>query len=156
MADHSLQREALVVDAPPQVCVAVASDIERYPEWAPDLKEARVLERDERGRPLRVTFRAAAFGRSTTYTLRYNFSGLPGRIGWVLEEGDLTRTLDGSYTFAEVPGEPESTEVHYELEVDLVMPLPNIVKQRTEKKIIHTALRDLKARVEELYAAADA
>jgi len=156
MADHSVQREALVVDAPPETCVAVATDVERYPEWAPDLKEATVLERDGQGNPLRVAFRAAAFGRSTDYRLRYNFSGLPERISWVLEEGDMTRKLDGSYTFTPVPGDPHKTEVLYLLEVELVMPLPNIVKTRTERKIIHTALRDLKARVEHIHAAAGA
>ncbi len=156
MADHSVQREALVIDAPPETCVAVATDVERYPEWAPDLKEATVLERDAQGHPLRVAFRAAAFGRSTDYRLRYNFSGLPETISWVLEEGDITRKLDGSYTFTPVPGDPGTTEVLYLLEVELVMPLPNIVKTRTERKIIHTALRDLKTRVEHIHAAAGA
>ncbi len=155
MADHSVQRETLVIDAPPAACVAVATDVERYPEWAHDLKEATVVERDGQGLPLRVAFRAAAFGRSTDYRLRYNFSELPERISWVLDEGDFTRKLDGSYTFLPVEGDSERTEVEYVLEVELVMPLPNIVKTRTERKIIHTALRDLKARVEEIHAAAD-
>lgn len=156
MADHSVQREALVIAAPRETCVAVATDVERYPEWAHDLKEATVLERDAQSQPLRVAFRAAAFGRSTDYRLRYNFSGLPEVISWVLESGDITRKLDGSYTFRPVPGEPEATEVLYLLEVELVMPLPNIVKTRAERKIIHTALRDLKARVEHVHAAAEA
>ncbi len=156
MADHSVQRETLVIDAPPETCVAVATDVERYPEWAADLKEATVLERDAQGHPLRVAFRAAAFGRSTDYRLRYNFSGLPEVISWVLEEGDFTRKLDGSYTFTPAPDDPGKTEVVYLLEVELVMPLPNIVKTRTERKIIHTALRDLKARVERIHAAAQA
>lgn len=153
MADHSIQRETAVIDAPPEACVAVATDVERYPDWAPDLKEATIVERDAQGKPLRVAFRAAAFGRSTDYRLRYNFSGLPERISWVLEQGDITRKLDGAYTFVASDGDPGRTEVTYELEVELVMPLPNIVKNRTERKIIHTALRDLKARVERLHAA---
>lgn len=156
MADHSMQRETAVIDAPPATCVAVATDVERYPEWAPDLKEASILERDAQGRPLRVAFRAAAFGRSTDYTLRYNFSGLPERISWVLEEGDITRKLDGAYTFVASADDPDRTEVTYELEVELVMPLPNIVKSRTERKIIHTALRDLEAQVERVHTAAQA
>lgn len=156
MADHSVQRESLVIDAPPATCVAVATDVERYPEWADDLKEATVVERDAQGLPLRVAFRAAAFGRSTDYRLRYNFSGLPETISWVLEEGDVTRKLDGSYTFRPVPGDSGKTQVDYLLEVELVIPLPNIVKTRTERKIIHTALRELKARVEHIHAAAGA
>ncbi|MBS1848964.1 MAG: SRPBCC family protein [Actinobacteria bacterium] len=156
MADHSVQRETVVVEAPPRTCVAVATDVERYPEWAPELKEATVLERDAQGHPLRVAFRAAAFGRSTEYRLRYNYSGLPDRISWVLEDGDITRKLDGAYTFVALEGEPDRTEMIYELEVELVMPLPGVVKNRTERKIIHTAIQDLKARVEAVHSAAQA
>ena len=38
--------------------------------------------------------------------------------------------------------------MRYELEVELVVPLPGFVKRRAELKIMHTALRELKARVE--------
>lgn len=156
MADHSVHRETLIIDAPPSTCVQVATDVERYPEWADEVKEATVVERDSMGHPLRVAFRAAAFGRSTDYRLRYNFSGLPDRVSWVLEEGDITRKLDGSYEFSPVPGQPDKTEVVYHLEVELVMPLPNFVKTRTERKIFQIALRELKARVEAVHAAAGA
>ena len=156
MADHSVHRETMIIDAPPSTCVTVATDVERYPEWAEEVKEVTVLERDGRGHPVRVAFRAAAFGRSTDYRLRYNFSGSPDQISWVLEEGDITRKLDGSYRFSAVPGEPEKTEVVYQLEVELVMPLPNFVKTRTERKIFQIALRELKARVEYVHAAAGA
>ena len=35
------------IDAPPQRCYEVAIDYERYPEWAKDIKQATVLERDD-------------------------------------------------------------------------------------------------------------
>jgi ribosome-associated toxin RatA of RatAB toxin-antitoxin module len=156
MADHAIQREELEIDAPAAVCLAVASDVERYPEWAPDLKQAEVVSRDAQGRPERVAFRVAALGHSTSYTLRYNWSALPERISWVLTEGDVTTKLDGSYEFIPVDDDPQRTLVRYVLEVELVVPLPNIVKRRAELKIMHTALRDLKARVEVVASAADA
>src|SRR3712207_7571597 len=46
------------------------SDVERYPEWARDVKSVEVLDRDERDRPLRVAFRAGAMGHSAHYVLR--------------------------------------------------------------------------------------
>jgi ribosome-associated toxin RatA of RatAB toxin-antitoxin module len=156
MADHAIQREELEIDAPAAVCLAVASDVERYPEWAPDLKQAEVVSRDAQGRPEHVAFRVAALGHSTSYTLRYNWSALPNRISWVLTEGDVTTKLDGSYEFIPVDDDPQRTLVRYVLEVELVVPLPNIVKRRAELKIMHTALRDLKARVEVVASAADA
>ncbi len=41
-----------------------------------------------------------------------------------------------------------STEVVYELSVDLVLPIPGFVKRRAEARIIKTALADLKALIE--------
>ena len=67
MADQAT--EHISVAAPPEQCFVVAADLERYPEWAADIKEVEIKERDDLGRPLLVTFRAAAFGRSTSYTL---------------------------------------------------------------------------------------
>ena len=64
-----------------------------------------------------VTFRAAAFGRSTSYTLRYDFSEAPHILSWKLTKGDITSKLDGSYVFD--PAEGSGTQVRYHLEAEL-------------------------------------
>ena len=148
MADRVLQQEELVIDAPADACLAVALDVERYPEWATDIKEATVLSRDGQGRAELVRFRVAGMGHSTSYTLRYDYSGAPSKLAWVLEKGDVTSKLDGHYTFDQLDGDPARTDVCYQLEVELIIPLPTFVKRRAEVKIMHTALRDLRARVE--------
>ena len=145
--------ERTVINAPVERCYEVAVDIERYPEWAKDIKEASVLEHDDEGRPLDVSFRAAAMGRSTSYTLRYDYSGAPNRLAWHLVQGDITRKLDGAYEFTPNPDDPDSTDVAYHLEVDLVVPLPGFVKRRGEAKILRTALPELKARIESITTA---
>jgi len=137
--------ERMIVRASPERCRKVALDVERYPEWATDIKLVEVLDRNADGNAERVRFRAAAFGRSTTYTLLYDHDA-PGELSWKLEEGDLTRVLDGSYTFD--PLEDGDTEVTYHLVAELLMPVPGFVKRRTEGRIMHTALRELKARAE--------
>jgi hypothetical protein len=58
------------------------------------------------------------------------------------------RRLDGAYDLTPVDGDPNSTDVTYHLSVDLVVPLPGFVKRRAEAKIMHTALRELRAHVE--------
>ena len=144
MAEQTTER--MVVDATPERCFEVVADIERYPEWVGDLKEVHVLESDEEGRPIVVAFRAAAFGRSTNYTLVYDYSNAPTQFGWVQRSGDLTERLDGFYKFAEAPG--GGTEITYQLVVELRVPLPGFIKRRAEGNILHAAIRDLKARVE--------
>ena len=138
--------EKMVVRASPAYCYEVLTDFERYPEWAADIKAVSVDQRDREGRPLVVTFRAAAFGRSTSYTLRYDYSRAPSRLSWAQVEGDVTRKLDGSYQLD--PSGDGSAEVTYQLTVDLKVPLPVFVKRRAEGRITHTALRELKARAE--------
>ena len=148
MADRAVQHEELVIDAPAADCLAVALEVEQYSQWAADIREVDVLTRDGHGWPELVAFRVAAMGHSSSYMLRYDYDGLPARLAWVLEKGDVTTKLDGHYLFEPVADDPMKTSVHYELEVELVVPLPAIVKRRAEMKIMHTALRDLKSRVE--------
>ncbi|CAN5729956.1 SRPBCC family protein [soil metagenome] len=150
MADQATERTT--IDAAPDACWAVVLDFERYPDWARDIKQVDVIERDAEGRGLEVRFRAAAMGRSTNYTLRYDYTDAPHRLAWVLIAGDVTRKLDGHYHFAaaESPAaeSPAGTLVTYRLEAYLVVPLPGFVKRRAESMIVHTALRELKARFE--------
>jgi uncharacterized membrane protein len=141
-------KEQIRIDAPVARCFETLTDFGAYPEWAGDLKEVDVVERDGEGRPVVVEFRAAAMGRSTTYQLRYDYDGSPNRLGWELVTGDLPRELDGAYVLTPADDDPEATEVCYELAVDLVYPIPGFVKRRAEAKIIKTALIELKARVE--------
>jgi ribosome-associated toxin RatA of RatAB toxin-antitoxin module len=138
--------EAMVIAGTPERCFAVVSDVERYPEWVSDLKDVEVLERDGEGRALVVSYRAGAFGRSTSYVLVYDYAHAPEELSWTQREGDITSRLDGKYHFAPAPD--QGTEVRYELSVELRVPIPGFVKRRAEAHILHAAIRDLKARVE--------
>ncbi len=144
MAEQATER--MIVSATPARCFEVSSDIGAYPQWAADIKEVTIDERDEQGRPKVVTFRAAAFGRSTSYTLAYDYSEAPEVLAWVQTQGDITSKLDGRYVFA--PNGDDGTEVTYHLEVEMKVPLPGFIKMRAQSRIMSIALRELKARVE--------
>lgn len=141
-------KEHTTIEAPVEKCFEALTDFESYPEWAGDLKQAKIVERDSDGRALVVEFRAAAMGRSTTYRLRYDYSGAPNRLGWQLDTGDIQRELDGAYELHPADDDSGATEVSYELSIDLIMPIPGFVKRRAEARILKTALDELKARVE--------
>jgi len=142
MSDRAAQ--TTLIDAPLAKAYAVALDFERYPEWAKDVKEAIVRGRDGQGRATLVEFRASALGRSTRYTLSYDYSDAPNRLSWHLVDGDIMRAIDGAYSFVEVDG---GTQVFYEIEIELVIPLPGFVKRRAEQRILDT-VKELKARAE--------
>ncbi len=126
-------------------CGTIAIDLERYPEWAKDVKDVVVRARDDQGRPLEVEFRASALGRSTHYTLSYDYSDAPAVLAWSMLRGDIMRTIDGAYHFS--PTTDGGTEVRYDLIIDLVVPLPGFVKRRAEVRILNT-VRELKVRAE--------
>jgi len=137
--------EQIRIDAPSERCFEVILDFERYPEWAGDIREVEVVERDEESRGTKVAYRAAAMGRSARYTLEYDLSDAPHAVSWKLVEGDIMRVLDGTYTF---DPEGDGTLVTYQLEVELVIPMPGFIKRRAQGKIMSTALRELKKHVE--------
>ena len=136
--------ESVVVSAGLDACFAMTIDFEKYPEWAHDVKQATVLTRDARGRPTVVEFRASALGRSTHYTLEYDYALAPNKLSWHMSDGDIMRSIVGSYAF-----EPAgtSTRITYDLAVELVIPLPGFVKRRAEMRIFST-LKELKTRIE--------
>ena len=135
-----------MVIASPEIVYSVVTDFENYTNWVSDLKRIEVLERDADGRALEVEFRAAAFGRSTTYALRYDYSRAPAAISWHQTRADLTETMQGQYRFEPVG---DATRVTYDLEVELLVPIPTFIKSRAAYRIQTQALRELKAQAEQ-------
>jgi uncharacterized membrane protein len=135
----------LTVDAPLDKCWAIATDFERYPEWAKDVKSAVVVARDDQGRATEVEFRTSALGRSTHYTLAYDYSAAPHRLAWRMVKGDIMRAVDGAYMFA--PDASGGVVVTYNLSIELIVPLPGFVKRRAEVRILNT-VKELKVRAE--------
>jgi uncharacterized membrane protein len=116
----------ITIQAPHEKCWAIATDFERYPDWAKDVKSAVVLARDEEGRATQVEFRTSALGRSTHYTLSYDYSAAPARLSWHMVSGDI---------------------LTYNLSIELVVPLPGFVKRRAEVRILNT-VKELKVQAE--------
>lgn len=146
MADQATQ--TMEIAASPDRVLAALLDLDAYPTWARDLKGVTIESVDDQGRGREVTFRAAAMGRSTSYTLRYSYDEDPHRMSWELVRGDIARRIDGSYTLEPVPDAPDRTRVTYDLTVELIVPLPGFVKRRAEFKVVHAALRELRAHLE--------
>ena len=137
--------EYIAIAAPPERVWEIAADVERYPEWAKDIKDVVVRSRDEEQRPKEVEFRASALGRSTHYTLSYDYSEAPTALSWKMVKGDIERAIDGAYHFR--PDGEGGTFVKYDLAIELATPLPGFVKRRAEVRILNS-IRELKARAE--------
>ena len=137
--------QSTVIAASPERVWEIVTDFERYPDWAKDVKDVVVRARDAQSRATEVEFRASALGRSTHYTLGYDYTQAPSVLSWSLVRGDIMRTVDGAYHFTSTAD--GGTEVRYDLVIDLVVPLPGFVKRRAEVRILNT-VRELKSRAE--------
>lgn len=134
--------ESITIAAPLDEVWAIAIDLEKYPEWTHDVKDVVIRTRDVEGRPSEVEFRTSALGRSTHYTLAYDYSGAPNVLAWSMVKGDIQRSIDGAFRF-EATGDG-GTHVDYDLAIELVVPLPGFVKRRAERRILN-AIKELKA-----------
>ena len=143
MAETATQTTTIA--ATPERVWAIVTDFDSYPEWAKDVKDVVVRAHDDQGRPVEVEFRASALGRSTHYTLGYDYTNAPGELVWRLLRGDIMRTIDGAYHFSAAAD--GGTDVRYDLTIELVVPLPGFVKRRAEVRILNT-VRELKIRSE--------
>lgn len=145
-------KERITIVAPLERVFDVISDFARYPEWAPDIKATTVLARDDEGRATEVEYRAAAMGRSVSVHLRYDYAGAPERLSWQLIGSDTVKRYDGTYvlvpTDAGAADDGPSTELEYELTVELLVPLPGFVKRRAEHRIVKAAMPELKTYIE--------
>ena len=134
--------ETITIAAPLDKVWSIAIDLEKYPEWTHDVKDVVISSRDDQGRPSLVEFRTSALGRSTHYTLSYDYGEAPNVLAWTMVKGDIQRSIDGAFKFQPTPqGE---TYVEYDLAIELVVPLPGFVKRRAERRILN-AIKELKA-----------
>lgn len=138
---------SITIAATPAEVMAVIADLEAYPEWTASVKEVEILTVYEEGeRPAEARFVLDAGAIKDTYTLSYEWEDDDSEVRWTLVEAGLLRALDGAYTL--VDAGDGTTEVTYQLSVEVGIPMLGLMKRKAEKVIIGTALKELKKRVE--------
>jgi ribosome-associated toxin RatA of RatAB toxin-antitoxin module len=137
------------IDATPEAVFAVASDLERYPEWQDFLQRVTVRERDADGRATLVEAEADAKVTKLKLLLRAT-RDQPRRVAWRAEGGDV-KGLSGAFDLAEAGG-PGRTRATFGLEVDpgfkLGLLLKGPVADRLRDRILSGMLDGLKRRAE--------
>jgi ribosome-associated toxin RatA of RatAB toxin-antitoxin module len=141
-------KSSIDIAAPPEAVLAVITDFEAYPQWAGEVKEARIQERDDAGRATRVWYRMDAGALRDEHTLAYEYPS-DGEVRWTLVSSTMMRALDGAYV---VEPTEAGSHVTYQLAVDVKLPMVGLLKRKVEKLIIDRALTGLKKRVEAISA----
>ena len=143
MAEKTSQ--TIYIEADPGTVLEVIADIDSYPEWISEYKEAEVQERGADGYPKVVRFVMDAGVFKDTLVMTYEWPKNRESLSWTLVSSSLLRSLDGSYHLAP---NGSGTNVTYELSVDLAIPMIGLLKRKAERRLTDTALKDLKKRVE--------
>jgi len=140
---------SIEIGASPEAVFAVASDLERYPEWQDFLNRVEVRERDADGRATLVEAGADAKVTTLKILLRANRDE-PRRVAWYAEKGDL-KALSGAFDLAEAG--PGRTRATFGLEVDpgfkLGLLLKGPVADSLRDRILQGMLDGLKTRAEQ-------
>jgi hypothetical protein len=144
MADRTSSN--LTISAGKPEIMAVITDFPAYPTWAEGIKSAEILSTGDGGRAEHVRFKLEAGPIKDIYVLAYEWEG-DDAVRWnMFEPGKMISSMSGSYRLA---GRENQTEVTYELAVEASLLRIGIIKRKTEKMIVDTALKDLKRRVEQ-------
>jgi len=144
MANFS--KSVITIEAPIEQVQKTLFELDKYPEWSTQIKSSEALDRDDQGRVTKVKMSIDAGMMKDRLTLDYDWSQAPSKLSFSLEDADLLTGMDGIYTITSV--DEDTTEVTYELEVSLSMPIPAMMRQKAEKATIDAALAQLKSHLE--------
>jgi ribosome-associated toxin RatA of RatAB toxin-antitoxin module len=120
--------------------------VEGYSTWMSSIKKSEVTERDDQGRPIKATLSIDAGVMKDRPTLDYDWSAAPSELSFSLDEADLMTAMTGKYILKAV--DEDTTQVTYQLGVEISMPVPRMMIAKTEQNTIDTALAELKAHLE--------
>ena len=144
MANFS--KSVITIEAPIVQVQKALFELDKYPEWSTQIKSSEALDRDDQGRVTKVKMSIDAGMMKDRLTLDYDWSQAPSKLSFSMEDADLQTSMDGIYTITSI--DEDTTEVTYELEVSLSMPIPAMMRQKAEKATIDAALAQLKSHLE--------
>lgn len=145
--------ESLVINASPEAIKESLLDFESYPDWMSGVIAMEVLERDKKGRGTKVRYKVDAVMLKIGYVLEYTYKDKENLIELSYVEGDL-EDVNASYLLE--PLDDERTEVTYYFDVSYSLPkglrgpMVKRLLRTVDKRVMKSALKDLKSRVESM------
>jgi len=134
------------IRAPLAEAYRVAKDIERFPEFMPDVQSIRILDRA--GSRITVEWVGLMQGRKIRWVEEETWDDAAHRSTFRLVEGDFSR-FEGSWSFEAVPGGTQAVLVlDYEMELPLAGALLSNLLKVLVRKNLESMLTSLKGQLE--------
>ena len=136
-----ISENSITIEAPIGEVVAVLTDLASYPTWSTAIKSAEVKATDDQGRATSVKVSIDAGMMKDRVVLDYDWSAEPASLSFTMDEADLLTQMDGTYTLKAL--DADSTQVTYELEIAVSMPVPAMMITKGQQQTIDAALKEL-------------
>jgi coenzyme Q-binding protein COQ10 len=134
------------IGAPLADVYRVAKDIEKFPEFMPDVQSIRILDRA--GSRLTVEWVGLMQGRKIRWVEEETWDDAAHRSTFHLVEGDFSK-FEGSWSFEAVPGGTQAVLIlDYEMELPLAGALLSNLLKVLVRKNLEGMLASLKGRLE--------
>jgi carbon monoxide dehydrogenase subunit G len=142
-----LSSGTIQIEASIEAVQSALFEIAKYPEWSSAIKSVEVLEKDESGRLISGKFVIDAGMMKDKVTLDYDWSEAPAKLSFTFNDADLLTGMEGAYSIKAI--DADTTEVTYQMGVEISMPIPAMMRRKAEQATIDQALAQLKSHLEE-------
>jgi ribosome-associated toxin RatA of RatAB toxin-antitoxin module len=137
-----VQRTHLVRGVGPRAVYDLVTDFEAYPRLFPELKAARVLDRQPP--VVRVEFRAeVVLAVRYVLDLRCDPDGLT--VDWTFVEGEIVADSVGGWKFF---ADPAGTRVEYRVAMVIKAPLPAFIVRRATDALVAASIPGMFAAID--------
>lgn len=138
------------IAAPPGVVLDTIADVEKYPRWASTVGAVTVRSFEGDGWADNVEFSLTGGPLKDTYTVDYDWDiheDGTGVVSFALVTSELLSRMDGTFSLS-TPDSGQSTELTYELALDVTVPMLGQLKRRVERSLVTSLVDQLKSYVE--------
>ena len=135
-----------VIDVPPEKFFKVISDFEKYPEFIPEVKGVKILEKKKN--EVTAEFEISLI-KNIKYVLKLTFDP-PHRLSWTLAEKGFFKQNDGAWELEPLEG-GKKTKATYIVEIGVGMFVPKSIVNMLVGQSLPQMLKRFKERAESLY-----
>ena len=135
-------QRTITINAPVEKCWSVISDYERYPEFLPEVKKIRTLNR--RGNEVDVQYEAEVV-KVIKYTVHMKEEG-PKKLSWSFIDGEFMKDNKGGWVLEDGGG--GTTKATYSIAVEVGMLVPKTIINALVDTQLPKLLENFKKRIE--------
>lgn len=135
-------QRTVTFNAPVEKCWAVISDYERYPEFLPEVRKIRTMNR--RGAEVDVQYEAEVV-KVIKYTVHMKEEG-PTRLAWSFIDGEFMKDNRGGWVLEDLGN--GTTKATYSIEVEVGLLVPKSIVNALVDTQLPKLLENFKKRIE--------